>query len=98
MNNNELLGLLCEARNKIETHRKRWADLGAKEFEKDKKEKGEPIVVSFESEPSKEIKDLIKEAGLKWNRYRKEWNGFAKKEKLEKLLEKANTKIETLKK
>ena len=63
---------------------------------KNRMEKGERLVVTFEAEPSKETKNKIKSLGMHWNRFRREWNGFGKKEQAETVLEGTGAIIETI--
>ncbi len=108
LNNNELLGMLLEAKETSEKNqevRKNWADKGAKAFEQDQKKsktktnwKGdEAILVSFKSEPSKDTKNNLKSLDLIWNKHIRVWQGFAKKEEAEKMLEGSGANIETVK-
>ena len=108
LNNNELLGMLLDAKERIEREedlKKKWSDKGAKAFEEDQKkdktrrdwEGNEAILVSFKSEPSKETKNSLKSLDLIWNKHIRVWQGFAKKEDAEKILEGSGAKIETVK-
>lgn len=63
---------------------KKWKDKGASVFEKDKAQNGEALIVSFDSEPPREAKAKLRDLGLRWNRFRREWQGYAKKALLEK--------------
>lgn len=92
LNNNELLGALLEVKEgmKKEVTLKKWKDLGAKAFEKEEEEKGEALVITFESEPEKEIKSQLRDLGFSWNRFRKEWYGYGKEEEIKKVFSEAN--------
>lgn len=55
-----------------------WTQKGASAFQEsvvmsDKT----PLVISFTSEPHSDTLQHLKSIGLKWNRLRKEWEGFA---------------------
>jgi hypothetical protein len=98
LNNNELLGAFLEIKERIKdgSSLKKWRDKGATAFEKDKAENGEYLIISFESEPPKEAKDIIKKYKIKWNQYRKEWQGRAKKDLLENELKEFGATIESV--
>lgn len=98
LNNNELLGAFLDIKERMqeESNVKKWRDKGAIAFEKDKAENGEYLIISFESEPPKEAKDIIKNHKIKWNHYRKEWQGRAKKDLLESELKGFGATIETV--
>lgn len=98
LNNNELLGAFLEIKERIKegSNVKKWRDKGATAFEKDKAQNGEDLIISFESEPPKEAKDIIKKHKIKWNRYRKEWQGCAKKDLLESELKEFGATIESV--
>ena len=34
-----------------------------------------PVILTFENQPEKEIRDQIRSLGLRWNKFRKEWYG-----------------------
>lgn len=108
LNNNELLGMLLDAKERIEKDKTildSWRDKGAQVFEQEQKNpkvrkdwKGDDaIVVSFDSEPSKETKNKLKTLDLIWNKHIRVWQGFAKKEEVEKTLEGSGAKIEVMK-
>ncbi len=75
---------------------KRWIKKGADALDRDKKKNGEPLIVTFAEEPEKKIKAEIRQVGLRWNRFRKEWQGFAKKAQLEKLLKGVDHQLQAL--
>lgn len=96
LNNNTLLGALLEIKDKKdqESNLKKWRDRGATAFEQDKVKNGEPIVVYFDLEPPREAKEALKTFGLKWNRFRREWQGYAKKEALTEALKEFDATVE----
>ena len=55
-----------------------------------------PLCVTFAEDPKKETKDALKELGFQWNRFRREWAGYAQKDALEKLLDGMQAKVEVL--
>lgn len=98
LNNNALLGALLEIKEKLkdEPTVKKWKDTGAAAFEKDRAQNGEALIVSFDEEPPREAKTKLRIMGLRWNRFRREWQGYAKKDVLKKKLEEFNAIIESV--
>lgn len=98
LNTNTLLGAFLEIKEKEkeEGMLNRWTKKGAEAFDLDKEKNGEAVILTFESEPDKKVKNKIREAGLRWNRFRKEWQGYAKRENLEKLLKGTEHQIQTI--
>ena len=98
LNTNTLLGAFLEIKEKEKEEGviKRWTKKGAEAFDLDKEKNGEAIILTFESEPAKKVKTEIREAGLRWNRFRKEWQGYTKRANLEKLLKGTEHQIQTI--
>lgn len=98
LNNNALLGALLDIKEKLkeESTIKKWKDKGAAAFEKDKAQNGEALIVSFDAEPPREAKDKLRSLGLRWNRFRREWQGYGKKDLLEKELKEFRAIIEAV--
>ena len=98
LNNNALLGALLDIKERLkeESTIKKWKDKGAAAFEKDRAQNGEALIVSFDSEPPREAKDVLKKLGLRWNRFRREWQGYAKKDILEKELKDFIARVESV--
>jgi len=98
LNTNILLGAFLEIKEKEKEEGviKRWTKKGAEAFDLDKEKNGEAIILTFESEPAKKVKTEIREAGLRWNRFRKEWQGYTKRANLEKLLKGTEHQIQTI--
>jgi hypothetical protein len=98
LNTNTLLGAFLEIKEKEkeEGMLKRWTKKGAEAFDLDREKNGEPLIVTFNQEPEKPIKNEIRQAGLRWNRFRKEWQGFAKRATLEKVLKGTEHQIQAL--
>ena len=99
LNTNTLLGAFLEIKEKEQEEGllKRWTKKGAEALDRDKKKNGEALIVTFNEEPEKKIKTQIRQEGLRWNRFRKEWQGFAKRATLEKLLKGTEHQIQALK-
>ena len=98
LNNNALLGALLDIKEKLneESTVKKWKDKGAAAFEEDKAQNGEALIVSFDAEPPREAKDKLRNLGLRWNRFRREWQGYGKKDLLEKELKEFGATIESV--
>lgn len=78
--NNVLYGMLLEAKEKIDKNVKenspleKWAKIGGEAFAAEQKDKV-PVILSFDSKPPSEARNIIRSHGLKWNNIRKEWHG-----------------------
>ena len=75
-NNNEIAGILLAAINQLKQDPQLkgvWADQGDAFFSGQAKEQGETIIISFKSEPEKEVKDAIKALGFRWNSIFRKW-------------------------
>ena len=98
LNNNSLLGALLDIKEKLkeESTVKKWKDKGGAAFEADKAQNGEALIVSFDAEPPREAKDKLRNLGLRWNRFRREWQGYGKKDLIEKELKEFGATIESV--
>lgn len=98
LNSNTLLGAFLEIKEKEQDEwmLKRWTKRGAESFDLDREKNGEPLIVTFNEEPEKKIKTQIRQEGLRWNRFRKEWQGFAKRSTIEKLLKGVEHRLQVL--
>ena len=98
LNTNILLGAFLELKEKEKEEGtiNRWTKKGAEAFDSDKEKNGEAIILTFESEPDKKVKTKIREAGLRWNRFRKEWQGYAIRSELEKILKGTQHQLQTI--
>lgn len=98
LNTNTLLGAFLEIKDKEKEEGmiKRWTKKGAEAFDLDREKNGEPLIVTFNEEPEKKIKTQIRQEGLRWNRFRKEWQGFAKRLTIEKLLKGMEHQLQVL--
>ena len=78
--NNVIYGMLIEAKDKIDKNVKenspleKWAKIGGAAFAAEQKDKV-PVILSFDSKPPSEARNIIRSHGLKWNNIRKEWHG-----------------------
>lgn len=98
LNTNTLLGAFLEIKEKEKEEGliKRWTKRGAGALDLGKEQNGEPLVVTFAKEPEKAVKVKLRGVGLRWNRFRREWQGFAKKPQLEKLLKGIEYELQAL--
>lgn len=51
-----------------------WIVKGDAAFNEEQ-QKFTPVILTFENQPDKEIRDQIRSLGLRWNKFRKEWYG-----------------------
>lgn len=103
LNNNTLLGALLSLKHHMtntETIISEWTEQGAKAFEAldqnqtigpDKT----PVVITFNSEPPRELKSQLRDLNFKWNPFRKEWYGYGSIHELKSLIKPANGTIES---
>ena len=74
---NALYGALLSLKKQINQNQEitdAWIIDGDKAFNEEHK-KFTPVILIFETEPDKEIRNQIRSLGLRWNRFRKEWYG-----------------------
>jgi len=88
LNNNALLGALLEVQEKMKEDStvKKWKDKGDAAFKKAKKENGEKLILTFDMEPSREVKNKLKDLKFSWKSFRKEWWGHGQREIVEREL------------
>ncbi|HVW99163.1 MAG TPA: hypothetical protein VHA52_01770 [Candidatus Babeliaceae bacterium] len=55
-----------------------------------------PLIISFEKEPSEEVKKALKNSHFRWVSFRQEWHGYGIKEELEKLVLQHGGKVEVV--
>ena len=72
-----------------------WAYKGGASFSQEKVKKS-PVIVKFESSPNEDVRTALKEAGLKWNSLRKEWEGYVNISDLKNLTAPYNASIQQL--
>lgn len=98
LNTNTLLGAFLEIKEKEKDEGaiKQWTKKGAEALDLDKKQNGEPLIVTFAEEPVKSVKVKLRGVGLRWNRFRREWQGFSKKAQLENLLKGIDYQVQAL--
>ncbi len=74
---NTLYGALLSLATTLETDksaRDEWTRIGKAKFEQEERLKHK-VILTFEQQPSSEIRQIIRNHGLKWNRVRSEWYG-----------------------
>ena len=86
LNNNTLLGALLSLKSSVaknETILNEWTEQGAVAFEAQKLNEGIgsgtdtiPLVITFKTEPPRELKSQLRDLNFKWNPFRKEWYGY----------------------
>lgn len=65
---------LAHSLNTTPTIKDEWIKLGKAQFEQEKKEKT-ALILTLKQQPSNEIRQSIRNHGLKWNKFRSEWYG-----------------------
>ncbi|MDP5110334.1 MAG: conjugal transfer protein TraD [Rickettsiaceae bacterium] len=75
--NNALYGALLAIKEDLEQDElvmAAWIVKGDKALNREQKE-SIPVILSFETQPEKGMRDQIRSLGLKWNSFRSEWYG-----------------------
>jgi hypothetical protein len=103
LNNNTLLGALLSLKHNMtrnEAILSEWTEQGAKAFESLDQNQSTgtdttPVVITFKSEPPRELKSQLRDLNFKWNPFRKEWYGYGNLHELKSLIKPANGTIES---
>lgn len=75
---NTLYGALLSISSSLETNqaiKDEWTKIGKTKLDQEQTNK-HAVILKFEQEPSNEIRKIIRNYGLKWNKLRLEWYGF----------------------
>jgi len=51
-----------------------WAKIGKAKLNQEKQNKM-PIILKFNTQPDSNIRKIVRDHGLKWNKFREEWYG-----------------------
>ncbi|MDP3936208.1 MAG: conjugal transfer protein TraD [Alphaproteobacteria bacterium] len=102
LNNNTLLGALLSLKHHMASNEailSEWTEQGAKAFEAlDQNQSAGadkiPLVITFQSEPPRELKSHLRDLNFKWNPFRKEWYGYGNTHELQSLIKSENGTIE----
>jgi len=73
-----LYGALLSIAKSLETNdavKEQWAKIGKTKLDQEQSDK-HAVILKFESEPSNEIRKVVRNHGLKWNKLRCEWYGY----------------------
>jgi hypothetical protein len=91
-----LFGALLEISEKINNAKNisEWEEK-SKRNQKESQQK-QQITISFKSPPNKEAKEILKQNGFKWNKFRGEYYGFGLKENLSEMLKGHECILESL--
>ena len=96
---NTLYGALLFLSNELKNNdsiRSAWTIKGNSAFNKEKQD-SKPVILSFASEPIKEVRDTIRSLGFRFNKFRKEWYGNVKDmEELKTCVSKCRHELEVL--
>ncbi len=103
LNNNTLLGALLSLKHHMintESIVSEWTEQGAKAFESLDQNQSNgsdktPVVITFNSEPPRELKSQLRDLNFKWNPFRKEWYGYGNLHELKSIINPANGIIES---
>lgn len=75
--NNTLYGALLSLSKALDEEpeiRRQWTQIGQEHIESEEKQ-FTPIILKFSKEPSLELRNTIRQYGLRWNKFRREWFG-----------------------
>ena len=75
---NTLYGALLSIGESLETNvaiKEQWTKIGKTKLEEEQTNK-HAVILKFEQEPSNEIRKVIRNHSLKWNKLRQEWYGY----------------------
>ena len=83
---NTLLGALLSLKDQANNENicESWTQTGGEAFQKDTFDKI-PLTLHFKEKPTPETRDTLKNAGLKWNPLRNEWEGFVRADQVQNL-------------
>ena len=75
---NTLYGALLSIASSLETNqviKDEWTKIGKTKLDQEQTTK-HAVILKFEQEPSSEIRQAVRNYGLKWNKLRTEWYGY----------------------
>jgi hypothetical protein len=75
---NTLYGALLSIASSLETNqtiKDEWTKIGKTKLDEEQTNK-HAVILNFEQEPSNDIRKIIRNHGLKWNKLRSEWYGY----------------------
>ena len=75
---NTLYGALLSIASSLETNqtiKDEWTEIGKTKLDQEQTNK-HAVILKFEQEPSSEIRQAVRNHGLKWNKLRTEWYGY----------------------
>ncbi len=75
---NTLYGALLSIALSLETNqaiKEQWTEIGKTKLDQEQTNK-HAVILKFEQEPSSEIRQAVRNYGLKWNKLRSEWYGY----------------------
>ena len=78
LSTNTLYGALLSIATSLETNqviKDEWTKIGKTKLDQEQTNK-HAVILKFEQEPSNEIRKVIRNHGLKWNKLRQEWYGY----------------------
>ena len=75
---NTLYGALLSISSSLETNqtvKDEWTRIGKAKLDQEQTNK-HAVILKFEQEPNSDIRTIVRNHGLRWNKLRKEWYGF----------------------
>jgi len=75
---NTLYGALLSIASSLETNqtiKDEWTEIGKTKLDQEQTNK-HAVILKFEQEPSSEIRQAVRNHGLRWNKVRSEWYGY----------------------
>ena len=75
---NTLYGALLSIASSLETNqaiKEQWTEIGKTKLDQEQTNK-HAVILKFEQEPSSEIRQVVRNYGLKWNKLRTDWYGY----------------------
>jgi len=78
LSTNTLYGALLSIATSLETNqiiKDEWTKIGKTKLDQEQTNK-HAVILKFEQEPSSEIRKVIRNHSLKWNKLRQEWYGY----------------------
>ena len=78
LSTNTLYGALLSIASSLETNqviKDEWTKIGKTKLDQEQTTK-HAVILKFEQEPSSEIRAIVRNHGLKWNKLRCEWYGY----------------------
>ncbi len=100
LSSNQMFGALLSLKDKLNDIDQitKWEKQGGQEFSSTQKksESKTGVILKFEKEPQREIRQKLRSLGLRWNTLRQEWEGIVDFDRAQKIAESNGGKIQHL--